>query len=146
MDTTNRPLPSPTELTEPFWRAAREGRIDVQCCKACGTLQFYPREICTQCMSDGFDWKTCSGLGRVYTYTINHRAANAYMKGRTPYAVAVVELDEGVRLMGNIVDTDLDAIAIGARVQAVFEAVNDEITLIQYKVIADDAGSPVASA
>lgn len=136
MSIANRPLPRPTQITQPFWDAARAGRIDIPSCKKCNTLQFYPRAICTTCMHDEFDWKTCAGTGHIYTYTVNNRAANSYMKGKTPYVVAVVELDEGVRMMANIIETQIEEVKIGAKVQVVFEPVSDDITLVQFKVIA----------
>lgn len=135
MTEAQRPLPRPSEATEGYWRAASEGRLVVQGCKACGHLQFYPRNLCLQCQSDALDWTAVSGFGRIYTFTVNHRAPNAFFKARLPYVVAVVELDEGPRLMANILDAAPEAVAIGARVKVRFENASDEITLPQFALL-----------
>ncbi|SAL14742.1 hypothetical protein AWB68_00282 [Caballeronia choica] len=134
MTEVQRPLPQPTQLTEPYWNAANEERLVVQCCRACGQRQFFPRPFCLACESDQIDWHEVSGRGTVYTFTINHRAPNAAMKERLPYAVALVDLDEGVRMMANIVNSDFAAIAIGKRVKVVFEKVSDQIKLPQFEL------------
>src|SRR5574337_766676 len=89
-----RPLPQPTDLTRPYWQAAAREELHMQHCGACGRWQFYPRPFCIHCEADALQWRAVSGLGRIYTYTINHRAPNAFMKLRLPYVVAIVELDE----------------------------------------------------
>jgi uncharacterized OB-fold protein len=134
MTSPARPLPVPTDITRPFWDAAKRGRLAVQICHGCQRRQFYPRNFCTHCMSESLGWADTSGKGVIYTYTINRRAANAFMTGRTPYAVAVIELAEGVRLMANIVNTPLERIAIGKPVRVVFEAASDDISLPQFEV------------
>jgi len=135
MSEAQRPLPRATEATEGYWRAAAEGRLVVQTCRACGHRQFYPRTLCLRCESDQVDWADVSGFGAVYTFTINHRAPNAFMKARLPYAVAIIELDEGVRLMANILNTAPERIAIGKRVRVVFEKASDEVTLPQFELV-----------
>ncbi|EHP42068.1 hypothetical protein OR16_16637 [Cupriavidus basilensis OR16] len=76
-----------------------------------------------------------SGNGFIYTFTINHRAPNAFMKARLPYAVAIVELDEGVRLMANILNADPAEIGIGKRVKVVFEKVSEDMKLPQFELL-----------
>lgn len=129
-----RPLPAPTGLTAPYWAAARRGQLVIQRCAHCQRHQFYPRGFCMHCMGETLDWVQASGLGRIYTFTVNRRGANAFMAGRTPYAVAIVELEEGVRLMANIVDSRLEDIAIGKPVKVVFEAASDDVTLPQFQL------------
>lgn len=135
MSTSARPLPTPTDLTLPYWEAARHGQLLVQQCRHCDTHQFYPRNFCMHCTGESLDWVEASGKGHVYTYTINRRAANAYMAEHTPYAVAIIELEEGVRLMANIIDSKLEDLAIGKPVKVVFEKINDEVTLPQFKLV-----------
>lgn len=132
MSQTTRPLPQPTDITRPYWEAAARNQLVVQQCAACGCRQFYPREFCIVCMSGDIRWTACSGKGTIYTYTVNHRGANAYMKDKTPYAVAVVDLDEGVRMLANIIDSPLEDIAIGRRVRVTFERVSEDIALPQF--------------
>ncbi|MGH8786417.1 MAG: Zn-ribbon domain-containing OB-fold protein [Cupriavidus necator] len=135
MSEAQRPLPRPTEITEGYWHAAAQGRLVVQGCRACGHRQFYPRTLCLACESDQVDWTEVCGLGSIYTFTINHRAPNTFMKARVPYAVAIVELDEGVRMMANILNASPEAIAIGKRVRVVFEKASDDVSLPQFEMI-----------
>ncbi len=130
-----RPLPTPTDVTAPYWAAAKSGQLIIQRCTHCQRHQFYPRNFCMHCMGETLEWVQASGLGHIYTFTINRRGASAFMAGRTPYAVAIVELAEGVRLMVNIVDSRLEDIAIGKPVKVVFEAASDDITLPQFQLV-----------
>lgn len=129
-----RPLPLPTDITAPYWQAAKEGALSIQHCQECQRWQFFPRSFCAHCSSENVLWQKTSGLGKVYTFTVNRRAPNAFMKTRLPYAVAIIELDEGTRMMANIVNSDFEAIAIGARVKVCFERASDEITLPQFEL------------
>lgn len=129
MSTIDRPLPRPTDITQPYWDAAMVGKLVIQECQDCGARQFYPRNICIKCASDRLGWLTCSGEGSIYTFTINHRAPHPYFKGLVPYVVAMVELDEGVRLMGNVRGEDALQAKIGSRVKVVFEDGRDEVVL-----------------
>lgn len=135
MSEVQRPLPRPTDATEGYWQAAKQGRLVVQGCRACGHRQFYPRTLCLGCESDQVEWSETSGFGTIYTFTINYRAPNAFMKARLPYAVAVIELDEGVRMVANILNAPPEAIAIGKRVRVVFEKACDDITLPQFELV-----------
>jgi len=135
MSAVQRVLPQPTRLTRPYWEAAKEHRLVIQECVHCQTRQFYPRDFCMTCLSEDVRWIEASGLGTVYTYTINRRAASEAMSGRVPYVVAVIDLDEGVRMMTNIVDSPIESVRIGSRVQVCFEKVSADITLPQFKLI-----------
>ncbi|RKJ99261.1 Zn-ribbon domain-containing OB-fold protein [Alicycliphilus denitrificans] len=130
-----RPLPQPTDLTRPYWQAAARGELHMQHCGACGRWQFYPRPFCIHCEADALQWRAVSGLGRIYTYTVNHRAPNAFMKARLPYVVAIVELDEGPRLMANVLGNAVDQAGIGKRVKVTFEAVSEEVALPQFVLL-----------
>lgn len=130
-----RPLPQPTDLTRPYWQAAARGELHMQHCQACNRWQFYPRPFCVHCESDDLQWRAVSGLGRIYTYTVNHRAPNPFMKQRLPYVVALVELDEGPRLMANIQGDGALETSIGRRVKVIFEAVSEELALPQFMLL-----------
>jgi uncharacterized OB-fold protein len=97
----DRPVPQPTPETQPFWDGCAAGELRLQRCTGCSRPYFYPRPICPACGSDAVEWFTASGDATLYSYTINHRPPPAF--GPEPYAVAVVELAEGPRLMANIV-------------------------------------------
>jgi uncharacterized OB-fold protein len=107
------PTPAVTPETRPFWDAAEEGRLLVKRCAACGQAHHYPRSICPFCWSDRTEWMPVSGRGIIYSYSVMRRVP-------VPYAIAYVTLDEGVTMMTNIVDCDLDAIRIGQPVRVVF--------------------------
>lgn len=134
MQPSQRPLPQPTHITQPYWDAAKEHRLVIQECACCKARQFYPREFCTACLSERIEWIECGGMGTVYTYTINRRASNASLGDKVPYVVAAIDLDEGIRMMANIVDSAPEAVRIGSRVRVCFEKVTDEITLPQFKL------------
>jgi uncharacterized OB-fold protein len=108
------PAPPVSPETKPFWDAAAEGRLLIKTCTACGQAHHYPRSICPHCGSDRTEWKQASGRGTIYTYSVMRRGAPV------PYAIAYVTLEEGVTMMTNIVDCDLDAIRIGQAVRVVF--------------------------
>jgi uncharacterized OB-fold protein len=108
------PAPEPNPETKPFWDAATEGRLLIKKCVTCGQVHFYPRAICPFCGSDKTEWVTASGRGTVYSYSVMRRVP-------IPYALAYVTLAEGVSMMTNIVDGDLDAIRIGQPVTVAFK-------------------------
>lgn len=132
------PLPTPTAETAHYWSAALEGRLKVQYCRACARHQFYPRRFCTQCLSDGIEWVQASGRGRVYTYTVCHVAGHPAFESRVPYAIGMIELDEGVRMLAGIVGQDLQHLAIGAPVEVCFEQISNEIALPMFRLTAGD--------
>jgi len=108
------PAPEANPETKSFWDAAAEGRLLIRKCVTCGQVHFYPRAICPFCGSDKTEWVTASGRGTVYSYSVMRRVP-------IPYALAYVTLEEGVTMMTNIVDGDLDAIRIGQRVTVAFK-------------------------
>ena len=109
----------PTPVTNPettqFWDAARQGKLLFKRCTACGEPHFFPRSICPFCFSDKTEWKDAKGTGTVYTCSVLRRGAPE------PYCIAYVTLDEGVSMLTNIVDCDLDAVKIGMKVKVVFK-------------------------
>jgi uncharacterized OB-fold protein len=100
--------------TEPYWSAARDGVLKIKRCTACAKPHFYPRPLCPFCLGDT-EWVAASGLGTIYSVTVVRRA------GPIPYALAYVALDDGVTMLTNIVDCDLDALRIGDRVKVCFK-------------------------
>jgi uncharacterized protein len=100
---------------QPYFDAAEQGRLMLKKCNACGEVHHYPRALCPFCFSEKVEWVQAQGTGEIYTYSVTRRGAPV------PYCIAYVTLEEGVRLMTNIVDCDLDAIRIGQRVKVVFK-------------------------
>ncbi len=97
-----KPEPRPTPETQTFWDGCANGELRLQHCGACDRYYFPPRPFCTRCLSDEVEWRPVSGRGVLHTYLINHRAAPGFEE-EAPYAIAVVELEEGPRMMSNIV-------------------------------------------
>ncbi len=128
-----RPLPRPTQVSAPYWEAARRHELAIQRCASCQRHVFYPRLNCPACGSRQLDWVTASGRGTVYTYTIARRPTHPAFAGRTPYVIAIVELEEGPRMTTNIVGCDPDSVQIGMPVEAAFEDVNPDSTLVVFR-------------
>ena len=101
--------------TKAFWDATAKGQLHVGKCDDCGEHYYYPRPLCPFCFSDKVEWLQAKGTGEIYTYSVTRRG------GPVPYCIAYVTLDEGVRMMTNIVDADLDTIRIGQKVKVVFK-------------------------
>lgn len=117
------PLPRPNADTQPFWDAAAQGRLVYQFCPSCRKAQFYPRSICLACQGGTLEWCESRGEGTIATFTEVMRAPTAAFKAMAPYVIALVDLDEGFRMMVNIVEGDRAKIAIGARTRTVFREV-----------------------
>jgi len=107
--------PEPNPETAAFWQATSNGRLMLGSCKSCSKPHWYPRAICPHCFSDQTELTEASGTGEIYSFSVMKRA-------KIPYAIAYVTLDEGPKMMTNIVDTDYDAITIGQKVKVVFKA------------------------
>lgn len=107
----------------PFWAAAAEGKLIFQRCLSCGEAQFYPRPHCARCHGNKLRFETSSGRGTIHTFTIVHRAPTAAFKARVPYVIALVDLEEGFRLMVNLPGAEATAAAIGQAVRIVFPLV-----------------------
>jgi len=130
-----RPAPEITGHAAPFWAAARDGRLVVQHCPECGHYQHYPRPWCTRCLHEEPEFVESPGEGTVYTFTVIRRAPLPAFAARVPYVLAFVDLDEGVRLVSNIVDCDPESVRIGQRVRARFEAIDHEHTVVLFAPI-----------
>jgi len=127
-----RPLPKPmTPEAKPYWDGLREGKLMLPECNDCGKAFFYPRIACPNCHSRNVGWVQASGKGRLYSFQIAYRALNPAFKIPPPYVLAMVELEEGPRLMSNLinVEADPDVIKCDMAVEVVFEKQTDEVTI-----------------
>jgi uncharacterized protein len=131
----NKPLPRPLspEVSRPFWEAAKRHELVMPRCTICDHLFFYPRSECPRCLSNHLEWMQVSGRGRLHTYTVVYQPANAAFRGDTPYIYAVVQLDEGPRIVSNVVQCDLDAVSVDMHLEAIFDDVTPEWTLVKFK-------------
>ena len=137
MENPGRPLPKPTATSAPFWEAAHRGQLELQYCNQCQKFQHYPRAICANCWSDDIEWKSCSGRGHVYSYSICHKRGRPSVTDDAPDIVAIVELQEGVRMTSNIIGCDAADIRIDMEVEAVFQPVSEDYTLILFQPISN---------
>jgi uncharacterized OB-fold protein len=119
--TSQLPEPIVNADSEPYWRGAKEGKLLLQKCSACGTLRFFPRYLCGECGSDNTQWVQASGRGTVHSFSIVHRAAFPEFQAITPYAIALIDLEEGPRMMTNIVGANALDVQVGEAVEVIFE-------------------------
>jgi len=123
-----RALPAPDNASRHYWHSAAEGRLVIQRCTTCGVHQFYPRALCTACAGET-EWIDASGRGTLHTYTVIRQNRSPAFAALSPYAVGIVELDEGVRMMSNIVDCDVDQLEVGMALEVLLLKAADDVGL-----------------
>ena len=123
-----RPVPLLDAVTAPYWEATTRGELLVQRCPACAHRQFYPRAVCVRCGTTP-EWLTTSGRGVVHTFTVVRQNLVPPFDAWTPYAVAIVELEEGPRIMGNVVGCEVDDVRIDLPVEVHFVRLDDQASL-----------------
>ncbi|MCX7141831.1 MAG: Zn-ribbon domain-containing OB-fold protein [Proteobacteria bacterium] len=130
----NQELPAPivNPDSQAYWDGARNGRLMIRKCKACGVLHFLPRYLCPSCWSTDLEWIQSSGRGTVHSFTIIRRAPLPAFTDRVPYVVALIELEEGPRMMANILGEDALATGIGDAVEVCFEERGDGAKIPQF--------------
>ncbi len=112
-----KPLPDLDRVSGTFWSAAAEGRLLIQRCPSCGHGQFYPRALCVACGADP-EWEEVSGRGTVHTFTVIRQQGLPAFRDETPYVVAMVDLEEGPRMMGNVTGCGVEEVRVGMAVRA----------------------------
>ena len=128
-----KPLPVADDRNQPFWEAARRGELRLQRCVGCNAFRLPASRYCPACGSEGGEWARVSGTGTVESFCLLHKAYFPGFEGEVPYNVAVVRLAEGARLFTNIVGVPNDRLRIGMPVEACFEPVTPELTLVKFK-------------
>ena len=126
-----RPVPTPTNFTKPFWEGTKQGKLLLQRCRACGTRQYYPRPVCMRCISRDLEWKESSGRGTVYSFTVTRLPPEGF-EDRAPYVLVAVDLPDGARVLGTLLDVPAEQVKIGMPVRATYEQLTDDITLVQF--------------
>ena len=127
-----RPLPQPiTPEARPYWDGLREQKLMLPRCRACGRAFFYPRSVCPFCHASEIGWVRASGRGRLYSFEIAYQTLSKSFRVKPPYVLALIELEEGPRMMSNLVniEPDPERIRCDMPVEVVFEKLTDEITL-----------------
>lgn len=118
---TNKPIPQLTDFNQPYFEGCAAGELRIRRCNRCATKFRFNHYLCPNCWSDDHGWEVASGRGRVTHFTVVHQAPYESFEPDAPYAIVLVELDEGVRMMANLLDCDPASIHIGMKVKAIFE-------------------------
>jgi len=134
----SRPIPSPEGLNAEFYAHCARGELRFQRCTECGTWRHLPRYMCARCGSERSTWERSSGRGRVYSWTVTHQAMHPAFASRVPYAVVVVELEEGVRMVGNLQNLAPADLELGLPVEVVLDRLSDEVALPSFRPIASE--------
>ncbi len=130
---SSRTLPQPTPESRPFWDACALHHLAIQRCDSCGRFWFPPSNRCQHCWSEEFAWPEVSGYGELYTFTVYHRAYAPELVTQLPYVVGVVQLEEGPRLITNIIDCEPGQVRVGMPVEVVFRDIAEGVTLHAFR-------------
>jgi uncharacterized protein len=130
-----KPLPQPDGVTQPFWDSVKQHAMKIQRCNDTGKYFFYPRGMSPFTLSDNISWEPVSGRGTLHAFTIVYNQRAPGFADEVPYVVAMVELEEGARMMTNLIDVQPDPahVKIGMPVEIVYDDVTDEITLPKFR-------------
>ena len=135
MNQPQRPIPQPSPETQRYWEGCKRHELWLPYCSQCQQFFFYPRPFCPRCFSWEIDWRLASGRGTLYTYSIQYRAqAPGFLP---PYVTAIVQLEEGPRMLTNLVgiEPDPEQIRCDMPVEVVFEDLTDEISLPMFRPV-----------
>lgn len=132
-----KPLPQPDPVTQPYWDSLKAHAMQIQRCNDTGKYFFYPRGLSPFTLSDNISWETVSGKGTLYAYTIVQNQRQPGFAEEVPYIVAMVELDEGPRMMTNLIEIEAtpETVKIGMPVEIVYDDVTEEITLPKFRPV-----------
>ena len=128
-----KPIPKMSPWSKPFWDGCKKHELLIQKCKNCNKFVFYPKIICPFCLSENLEWVRASGCGKVYSYSVIYSYQPEVFSDDVPYVIAIIELDEGVRMMSNIVECDPETVKCGMDVGVVFEKITDEFMLPKFR-------------
>lgn len=130
--TPRKPLPRPAPESAPFWEAAKGHRLELPRCNACGKFWFPPSRSCPHCLAADFAWTPVSGRGTVFSFVVFHRVYHPAYEGEVPYVVALIALEEGPRMLSNVVGIAPDDVRCDMAVKVVFDDVADGVALPKF--------------
>jgi uncharacterized OB-fold protein len=130
-----KPLPKPSKWSQPFWDNTKKHKLTLKKCKDCGHIDHPPYLYCTNCSSDNSEWVEASGKGRLLAYAVNTYMVPFPFWDDMPYVVAMIELDEGVRMISNIVECNHNELKNGMDLEVVFDDVSAEFTLPKWRPV-----------
>lgn len=128
-----KPLPEPTELSQPFWDGTRARELRLQRCSQCDAFRFPPVVLCRECLAEEHEWTATSGTGTVWSYVVQHRPATPAFADEVPYVVAIVELAEGPLMLTNVIGCPPEAVYVGMPVEVDYVDASDSITLYPFR-------------
>ena len=129
---TARLEPPVSEEAAPFWEATRRGELVLPWCRECARPYWFPRATCPRCLSDAVEWRSATGDGVVYAASVQHLPGPGRDAADGPYVVVLVDLDEGVRVTGNVLECAPEAVHVGMPVRAIWEPLSDGRQLLQF--------------
>lgn len=129
----SKPLPSLEESNKPFWDATRAGKLALQHCADCGKARYPINHVCPHCLGERFEWKAVSGRGTVYSSIVFHQVYNQAFADDVPYNVSLIQLEEGPRMISNVVGLAPGEVKVGDHVQVVFDPVTPEISIPRFQ-------------
>lgn len=130
-----KPLPTPDADSQAYWQGLKEGKLLLQHCSDCAHVQFYQQAICRHCGGERLVHRAASGRGTVHSFSVVHRAPGPAFKQDTPYAVLLVELEEGPRMISSLIGADPMAVRFDMAVELVCDPVNDQVTLPRFRPV-----------
>ena len=130
-----KPLPVIDEENKPFWDYCKQHELRNQKCLQCGELFYPPSTICPYCLHLESEWVKLSGKGLVYSFIIVRRPSHPAYAKDIPYTVAIIELEEGIRMISNVIGCEPEEVRVDMPVEVVFEDINEEITLPKFKPV-----------
>lgn len=134
--TVSKPIPVPDEISAPFYDGAADGKLMLQHCVACGGWSFPVRERCPHCFAAPLQWRAASGHGTLYTFAVMHQVMNPGFAADVPYNVSQIDLEEGVRMVANVVGIANDTLRIGMKLEAIFEDVGNGVHVPKFRPMA----------
>ena len=132
-DAMKKPLPAPDADSAAFWRGLHDGVLLLQHCADCGHLQYYQQAMCRQCGGENLVHRPASGRGKVHSFSVVHRAPGPAFKADLPYAVLLVDLEEGPRMISTYVGGKPEEVTFDMDVMLVCEPINEEVTLPRFR-------------
>lgn len=130
-----KPLPRITPLSKQFYKGAREHKLKVQRCKDCDKVIFYPKHLCPNCLSSNLEWVESRGKGKIYSYTVCMSGVPPWFEADLPYILAIVELEEKVRMLTRIVDCKPEGVKCDLDVEVTFQDLTDDIALPMFRPV-----------
>lgn len=138
MSESNSVVPNPREQALPYWKSAREHKLKFLRCEDCETWIDYIKLQCSNCGSRKLSWSACSGKGRLYSYSILYRAASPAFREKVPYVLAIIELEEGIKMMSHLINHDLAQIEVGMEIEACFDDAEDEMAVPYFQPVSQE--------